>query len=180
MTPVLKTVTRRGRLICLTSVMKKTLALVFKVLSLQSIFSVIGALGSVCLLHTSPTMEKHRNVRKGLRVPKMTPRHIEILKNMHNRRPYWHKPLIVPTSPLSRTTHPKNQFEAEDRKIQEEVLAKSTPDEPIDITEFSKLANQATKDEVKGQHCELHSFHFLIIRKFFCFQCRRLSIFADI
>ena len=129
-------------------------------LNLQCDFSVIGGLGSVCLLHTSPTMEKHRNVRKGLRVPKMTPRHIEILKNMHNRRPYWHKPMIVPTSPLSRTAHPKNQFEVEDRKIQEEVLAKSTPDEPIDITEFSKLANQATKDQVKGQHFDLHFFIF--------------------
>jgi hypothetical protein len=97
-------------------------------------------------------MEKHRNARKGLRVPKMTPRHIEILKNMHNKRPYWHKPVIVPTSPLSRTLHPKNQFEAEDRKIQEEVLAKSTPDEPIDITEFPKLANQASKDQVNRPH----------------------------
>jgi len=114
---------------------------------------VKGVLGSgVSFLHTSPAMEKHRNVRKGLRVPKMTPRHIEILKNMHNKRPYWHKPVIVPTSPLSRTVHPKNQFEAEDRKIQEEVLAKSTPDEPIDITEFSKSANLALKDEVRTKH----------------------------
>ena len=92
-------------------------------------------------LHTSASLEKHRNVRKGLRVPKMTERHIEVIKNMHNKKQFWQKPTITASSPLAKTLHPKNQFEEEDKKIQAEILEKSAPDEPVDIEKLAKLAD---------------------------------------
>jgi hypothetical protein len=99
-----------------------------------------GVLNSVGL-HTSAPLEKHRNVRKGLRVPKMTERHIETIKNMHNRKPFWAKPTITASSHLAKTLHPKNQFEAEDKKIQAEIMAKSAPDEPVDVEKLAQLAD---------------------------------------
>ena len=99
-----------------------------------------GVLNSVGL-HTSAPLEKHRNVRKGLRVPKMTERHIETIKNMHNRKPFWAKPTITASSHLAKTLHPKNQFEAEDKKIQAEIMTKSALDEPVDIEKLAQLAD---------------------------------------
>jgi hypothetical protein len=54
-----------------------------------------------------------------------------------NRKPFWAKPLIVPSSPLAKTPHPKNPFEADDRKIREEIKALSAADEPVDLSELT-------------------------------------------
>ena len=68
----------------------------------------------------------------------MTQRHIETIKKMNNPKAFWAKPIIAPSSPLTKTLHPKNRFEEEDRKIKEEILAAAAADEPVDISELVK------------------------------------------
>ena len=97
----------------------------------------------------------------------MTQRHIETIKKMNNSKPFWAKPIITPSSPLTKTLHPKNRFEDEDRKIREEILAAASVDEPIDIGELVKPScDQA--EPVK------YGLQFYLLKLAFCLAFRQI------
>lgn len=67
--------------------------------------------------------------RKGKKVRTITNRVREKLTKT-DRSPYWRQPEVVPSSPLTRTDHPKNRFAEEDVKLQEAIAKASQEHQP--------------------------------------------------
>jgi len=79
-------------------------------------------------LHVTPPMNIGQ--RKGKKVRNLTDRKRKQLENT-DFSPYWRQPDIVPTSPLTRTEHPKDRFAEEESELQKAISKASEEHLPI-------------------------------------------------
>ena len=83
------------------------------------------------LANSSEGKATRKRARKGMKMSK----NIELMEQKlltPSVPPYWCQPVVVPSSPLNRTVHPKGPFEEEDEKMLASIREKSKADEPLD------------------------------------------------
>lgn len=93
-------------------------------------------------IHASPTLCIGQ--RKGKKVRSLTKRVQERLTKT-DTSPYWRQPDVVPTSPLTRTEHPKSRFAEDELKLKEAISKVAEEHQPAAIFSgtFSQLGDKS-------------------------------------